>query len=112
MVALGELRKLKKAEGQTVADFCIELERLTRRAHPELDEASLAIERTHLLYEQLAHWKNSYHLIKALENENNSYDRLKETAMRIERRKATLRFQEVRRSENASVEVTGRAQSR
>uniref|UniRef100_A0A183GV61 CCHC-type domain-containing protein n=1 Tax=Heligmosomoides polygyrus TaxID=6339 RepID=A0A183GV61_HELPZ len=91
IVALSELKKLRKKEGQTVADFCVELERLTRRAHPHMDEVALDAERAQLLYEQLAHWGDSYHLMEALESEAHAYDRLKQTALRIERRDWTLR---------------------
>ncbi|VDO62573.1 unnamed protein product [Heligmosomoides polygyrus] len=91
IVALGELKKLRKKEGQSVADFCVELERLTRRAHPHMDEAALDAERAQLLYEQLAHWNDSYHLMEALESDNHAYDKLKQTALRIERRNWTLR---------------------
>ncbi|VDO35329.1 unnamed protein product, partial [Heligmosomoides polygyrus] len=90
VLALGELKKLVKTEGQTVAEFCVELERLTRRAYPEMDETALATERAHLLYEQIVHWKDSYFLTEALESAGNAYERLKETAERIERRNITL----------------------
>uniref|UniRef100_A0A183FBU5 CCHC-type domain-containing protein n=1 Tax=Heligmosomoides polygyrus TaxID=6339 RepID=A0A183FBU5_HELPZ len=89
--ALGELKTLRKREGQGVADFCVELEQLTRRAHPHMDEVALDAERAQLLFEQLAHWGDSYHLMEALESENHAYDRLKQTALRIERRDLTLR---------------------
>ncbi|VDP58183.1 unnamed protein product [Heligmosomoides polygyrus] len=64
IVALGEFKKLRMKEGQSVADFCVELERLTRRAHPQMDEAALDAQRAQLLYEHLAHWNDSYHLMK------------------------------------------------
>ncbi|VDL75148.1 unnamed protein product [Nippostrongylus brasiliensis] len=91
VVALGELRKLKKKEGQSVADFCLVLEQLTRRAHPHMSESVLDAERAQILYEQLAHWEDSYHLLEALESEDQPYEKLKQTAMRIERRNVTLR---------------------
>ncbi|VDO87284.1 unnamed protein product [Heligmosomoides polygyrus] len=91
IVALGELKTLRKREGQGVADFCVELEQLTRRAHPHMDEVALDAERAQLLFEQLAHWGDSYHLMEALESENHAYDRLKQTALGIERRDLTLR---------------------
>ncbi|VDO31617.1 unnamed protein product, partial [Heligmosomoides polygyrus] len=56
----------------------------------EMDEAALATERAHLLYEQIVHWKDSYFLTEALESAGNAYERLKETAERIERRNITL----------------------
>ncbi|VDP14691.1 unnamed protein product [Heligmosomoides polygyrus] len=90
-VAPGELKKLRMKEGQSVADFCVELEQLTRRTHPHMDEAALHAQRAQLLYEHLAHWNDSYHLMEALESESQAYERLKQTAMRIERRDLSLR---------------------
>uniref|UniRef100_A0A183F7U0 Retrotrans_gag domain-containing protein n=1 Tax=Heligmosomoides polygyrus TaxID=6339 RepID=A0A183F7U0_HELPZ len=43
VLALEELKKFVKREEQSVVEFCVELERLTRRSSPELDEAVLAI---------------------------------------------------------------------
>ncbi|KAK6059634.1 hypothetical protein COOONC_02733 [Cooperia oncophora] len=90
VVALGRLKRLKKRDGQTVSDFCVELEQLTRQAYPELDEYTLAVERAHLLYDQLSHWRDSYYLLEALESEEDTYEKLKEVAKRIERRDMTL----------------------
>ncbi|KIH55882.1 hypothetical protein ANCDUO_13951, partial [Ancylostoma duodenale] len=91
IVALGKLNKSRKTDEQSVADFCIELERLTQKAYPELDEKSLATTRANLLYEQLVTWPESYHLLEALETGGGRmYDALKETALRVERRRITL----------------------
>ncbi|KAK6045503.1 zinc knuckle [Cooperia oncophora] len=92
IVALGKLRRLKKQESQSVAEFCVELERLSAIAYPELDELALATTRAQQLYEQLVHWPESYHLLVAMEETGvDAYANLKDTAMRIERRKLTLR---------------------
>ncbi|KIH59824.1 hypothetical protein ANCDUO_09932 [Ancylostoma duodenale] len=53
VVALGKLRQLRKAETQTVAEFCVELERLSAKAYPEMDEVALATIRAQQLYGQL-----------------------------------------------------------
>ncbi|VDO90343.1 unnamed protein product [Heligmosomoides polygyrus] len=58
---------------------------------PHMDEAALDAERAQLLYEQLAHWHDSYHLMEALGSDNHACDKLKQTALRIERRNWTLR---------------------
>ncbi|VDO80472.1 unnamed protein product [Heligmosomoides polygyrus] len=87
-VALGELKRMRKGEGQSVADFCVELDRLTRQAYSELDDDALDTERAHLLYEQLAHWRDACYLIEALESENGAdarAKRLKDRTKRIER---------------------------
>ncbi|KAK6014146.1 zinc knuckle, partial [Ostertagia ostertagi] len=91
VVALGALKRLKKRDNQNVSDFCVELEQLTRQAYPELDERTLAVERAHLLYDQLVHWRDSYYLLEALECEQDAYEKLKEVAKRIERRNLTLK---------------------
>ena len=44
LVALGELKKLRKIEGQTVSDFCVQFERLTRLAHLDMDMIALDTE--------------------------------------------------------------------
>ncbi|RCN33571.1 hypothetical protein ANCCAN_20593 [Ancylostoma caninum] len=91
LVALGKLRQLRKAETQTVAEFCVELERLSAKAYPEMDEVALATTRAQQLYGQLVHWPESYHLLEAMEEQDDStYDNLKEAAMRVERRRLTL----------------------
>ncbi|VDO66247.1 unnamed protein product [Heligmosomoides polygyrus] len=91
VIALGKLRRLRKAEAQSVAEFCIELERLSASAYPELDELSLSTTRAQQLYEQLVHWPESYHLLEAMEKQGPcAYRSLKEAAMRIERRKLML----------------------
>ncbi|XGW13739.1 hypothetical protein V3C99_000224 [Haemonchus contortus] len=89
--ALGKLRRLKKAEAQTVAEYCVELERLSARAYPELDERALATTRAQQLYEQIVQWPESYYFLEAMEKEGPSaYESLKEAAMRVERRRLTL----------------------
>ncbi|XGW28157.1 hypothetical protein V3C99_008173, partial [Haemonchus contortus] len=91
VVALGKLRRLKKAEEQSVAEYCVLLERLSAMAYPELDETALMTVRAHQLYEQLVHWPESYHLLVAMEMPGaDPYTSLKDTAMRIERRNLTL----------------------
>ncbi|KAK6055362.1 hypothetical protein COOONC_07133 [Cooperia oncophora] len=88
VVALGRLKRLKKRDGQTVSDFCVELEQLTRQAYPELDEYTLAVERAHLLYDQLSHWRDSYYLLEALESEEDTYEKLKREPDLKERKNA------------------------
>lgn len=88
IVALSELKNLHKTELQSVSDFCVELERLTRKAYPELDEQALSVIRADQLYEQLMQWDESCQLQEVLEGESiDVYERLKEAAMRVERRR-------------------------
>ncbi|EYC04907.1 hypothetical protein Y032_0085g1856 [Ancylostoma ceylanicum] len=91
VMAMGELQKLRKTDSQTVAEFCVELERLTSKAYPDLTERALASVRAQKLYEQLAMWNESYHLLEAMEKDRDAaYDSLKEVAMRVERRRITM----------------------
>uniref|UniRef100_A0A183GFI1 CCHC-type domain-containing protein n=1 Tax=Heligmosomoides polygyrus TaxID=6339 RepID=A0A183GFI1_HELPZ len=89
----GDRRAAKtEEERKSVADFCVELDRLTRIAYAELRGSSINAMRAHLLYEQLADWEESYHLLAAMEGDlKRVYDNLKESAMRIERRHLTIR---------------------
>ncbi|KAK6031026.1 zinc knuckle [Ostertagia ostertagi] len=92
VVALGELKRLRKPETQSVGDFCVELERLTRRAYPELGEDTLSIIRADHLYDQISHWDESCHLQEALEGPGSDmYERLKDAAMRAEWRHLSLK---------------------
>ncbi|KAK6013854.1 zinc knuckle, partial [Ostertagia ostertagi] len=91
IIALGELKRLQKPETQSVGDFCVELERLTRRAYPELEERTLSVIRADYLYDQLSHWDESCHLQEAMEGPGSDmYERLKDAAMRVERRHLAL----------------------
>ncbi|KAL6730445.1 hypothetical protein Aduo_001422 [Ancylostoma duodenale] len=91
IIALGKLRQLRKTDAQSVAEYCVELERWSSRAYPELDERALATARAQQLYEQLVDWPESYHLLEAMERDGpNTYENLKEVAMRVERRRLTM----------------------
>ncbi|VDL69682.1 unnamed protein product [Nippostrongylus brasiliensis] len=92
IVALSELKRLRKEEGQLVMDFCVELERLTRKAYPELDERALSVVRADHLYDQLSPWDESCQLQAVLEGPGaDMYERLKDAAMRVERRRLSQR---------------------
>ncbi|KAK6053264.1 hypothetical protein COOONC_09231 [Cooperia oncophora] len=91
VLALGKLRRLKKLETQTIAEYCVELERLSAKAYPELDEVTLSTVRAHQLYEQVVHWPESYYFMEAMEKDGGTaYASLKQAAMRVERRRLTL----------------------
>ncbi|VDO92581.1 unnamed protein product [Heligmosomoides polygyrus] len=91
VMALGKLRRLRKTEAQSIAEYCVELERLSAKAYPELDERDLDTTRAQQLYEQVVHWPESYYFLEAMEEgSNNAYARLKEVAMRVERRRLTM----------------------
>ncbi|VDP41602.1 unnamed protein product [Heligmosomoides polygyrus] len=75
IAALCEVKRLKKHDRQSIAEFCVDLERLTCRAYSELNERASAIERAHLLYQPIVHWLDSYRLLEALEEEDDPYTR-------------------------------------
>ncbi|KAL6743631.1 hypothetical protein Aduo_016651 [Ancylostoma duodenale] len=85
--ALSELRTLQKREEQSVLNFCLELELLSEKAHPTADERTIALIQAEILYEQLKHWPEAYHLAEILESERSSkvFERMREAAVRIER---------------------------
>lgn len=110
IVALSELKGLRKTETQPIANFCVELERLTRRAYPELNEQALSVVRSDLLYEQLMHWDDSCKLQKVLEGQGEGmYERLKDVAMRVERRRLSQRY---RLSERSKFRFQGKRKSK
>lgn len=56
-----------------------------------MDDETLDKGQVHLLYEQLARWRDARYLIEALECENGAYERLKGRARRIERRNIAIK---------------------
>lgn len=87
---LGRVEETQEEGRPLGGRFLCEIKQLIRRAHNHMNEAVLDAERPQLLHEQLAHWDDSYLLIEAIESENQPYEGLKQTAMRIERRNWTL----------------------
>ncbi|XGW22930.1 hypothetical protein V3C99_005285 [Haemonchus contortus] len=101
IIALGELKRLQKPETLSVGDFCVELERLTRRAYPQLEDRTLSVIHADYLYDQLSHWDESCYLQEALEGPGSvMYERLKDAAMRVERK--NLAFENCARSKPPS----------
>ncbi|VDP24061.1 unnamed protein product [Heligmosomoides polygyrus] len=102
VMALGKLRRLRKTEAQSIAEYCVELERITAKAYPELDERALDTTKAQQLYEQVVHWPVSYYFLEAMEEGgNNAYAKLKEVAMRVERRRLTMDNFRKQRQRNA-----------
>ncbi|KAK6056783.1 zinc knuckle [Cooperia oncophora] len=88
VVALGKLRRLRKSDEQSVAEYCVQLERLSAIAYPELDEGALMTARAQQLYEQVVHWPESVYFLEAMETSGkDAYNNLKEAVLRVERRK-------------------------
>ncbi|KAK6061747.1 zinc knuckle, partial [Cooperia oncophora] len=88
VVALGKLRRSRKSDEQSVAEYCVQLERLSAIAYPELDEGALMTARAQQLYEQVVHWPESVYFLEAMETSGkDAYNNLKEAVLRVERRK-------------------------
>ncbi|KAK6018296.1 zinc knuckle, partial [Ostertagia ostertagi] len=84
--AMRKLRTLKKRD-RSVLEFCLELEVLSRNAHPNADDNTLSLIRAEILQEQLSHWAEAVRLLEILETERGTqvYEKMKETALRVER---------------------------
>ncbi|RCN29891.1 zinc knuckle [Ancylostoma caninum] len=95
--ALRKLRSLIKRENQSVGAFCLELEILSSKAHPECDEHTLGLIRAEVLQDQLQDWPEAYHTAEILETHQGHevYEQVKQDALRIERirnQKQLLKF--------------------
>ncbi|VDL73435.1 unnamed protein product [Nippostrongylus brasiliensis] len=87
MKALSELRTLTIKDGQSVAEFCLVLERLASRAFQNMPTAAVSLQKAEILYRQLANWNGTYNLAEALKKTDKSevYEKVKEVALRLER---------------------------
>ncbi|EYB88968.1 hypothetical protein Y032_0239g3334 [Ancylostoma ceylanicum] len=85
------LRKLTMREGQSVAEFCLVLERVAGRAYPDTPPEAISLQKAEILFNQLARWEGSYTLADALETSGKDevYEKVKEAALRLERTKRT-----------------------
>ena len=91
--AVERLRTLEMHQGQTVAQFCLELEKLSSRAEPGRSAESLSFMRAEMLYKQLADWDGSFHLAQLMETAETDtvYDKMKDMALTLERTKMSMR---------------------
>ncbi|EYC37539.1 hypothetical protein Y032_0781g2301 [Ancylostoma ceylanicum] len=89
--AMTALRKLTMREGQSVAEFCLVLERVASRAYPDTPPEAVSLQKAEILFNQLARWEGSYTLADALETsaKEEVYEKVKETALRLERTRRT-----------------------
>ncbi|VDL65430.1 unnamed protein product, partial [Nippostrongylus brasiliensis] len=90
MRALTELRTLRMRPGQDVAEFCIVLETLGRRANPDGDVEARSLEYSQILLENLRDWPEYVQLVSALHrvSPEKAYDEVKQLALSLEQSKA------------------------
>ncbi|VDP48748.1 unnamed protein product [Heligmosomoides polygyrus] len=85
--ALADLRKLAIRDGQTVAEFCLVVERLFNKAYPDTPHEVTSLQKAEILCRQLSGWDGSYCLTEALETSasDEACKKVKEVALRLER---------------------------
>ncbi|KHJ79202.1 hypothetical protein OESDEN_21158 [Oesophagostomum dentatum] len=86
MRALAELRDVKIRPDQDVADFCVALEKLGRRANPEGRIEDRSLEFAQILLSNLKHWPEHVQLLSALHKvkPEKAYEEVKQLALSIE----------------------------
>ncbi|EYC17400.1 hypothetical protein Y032_0030g2025 [Ancylostoma ceylanicum] len=85
--ALSQLRCLSLREGQSVAEFCVILEKIAHKAFPDTPAEVVSLQKAEILFRQLASWNGSYSLSEAIETSSSgdAYENVKRAAMRLER---------------------------
>ncbi|EYC11418.1 hypothetical protein Y032_0050g1903 [Ancylostoma ceylanicum] len=84
--ALAALRNLKLRPGQEIADFCVVLENLGRKANPQCSIEERSMEYAQILLENVANWPEYVQLIGALHriDPRQAYNEIKQLAIGIE----------------------------
>ncbi|EYB97965.1 hypothetical protein Y032_0135g1919 [Ancylostoma ceylanicum] len=91
-------------DNQTVSDFCYVLERIASQAYPDETMGRVSLQMAEILYSQLSKWSGSYILAETFETSprDRVYERVKETALRLERNlQRVKRKQDHRRHEHS-----------
>ncbi|KAK6061722.1 hypothetical protein COOONC_00612 [Cooperia oncophora] len=80
---IDEYDRLRMRSHESVRDFCCRTEDISRKIHPSSEwDFHLASK----LYSCLQHWKDSYHMLAALEaQDGEAYDAVKKVALRLEK---------------------------
>ncbi|EYB99000.1 hypothetical protein Y032_0126g1347 [Ancylostoma ceylanicum] len=84
--ALTALRNLRLRPGQEIADFCVALEKLGRKANPQCTIEERSMEYAQILLENVANWPEYVQLIGALHRiePKHAYNEIKQLAIGIE----------------------------
>ncbi|KHJ94200.1 hypothetical protein OESDEN_05874 [Oesophagostomum dentatum] len=92
MKAMGELRNLKIRQGQDIAEFCIVLERLGKRANPDSTFEEKPLEYAQILLENLKEWPEYVQLVAALHRvaPEKANQEIKQIAISIEQAKRNM----------------------
>ncbi|KAK6061946.1 hypothetical protein COOONC_00380 [Cooperia oncophora] len=86
MRAISELRELRIRPQQDVADFCVALEKLGRKANPHGSTEDSSLEFAHILLSNLRDWPEHVQLLSALyrTKPEKAYEGVKQLALSIE----------------------------
>ncbi|EYC32617.1 hypothetical protein Y032_0003g1694 [Ancylostoma ceylanicum] len=84
--AIAELRDMMMRPNQDVADFCVALEKLGRKANPEGSIEDRSLEFAQILLANLKHWPEHVQLLGALHRvtPEKAYEEVKQLALSIE----------------------------
>ncbi|EYC21944.1 hypothetical protein Y032_0018g3623 [Ancylostoma ceylanicum] len=89
LMTYADLRRMRLRKGQSVTEFCISLESLTKTDFPDVAEEALSALVAHKLYDQFAASADPYHIMEAMESPEGgaagAYTRAKEAALGCER---------------------------
>ncbi|RCN37072.1 zinc knuckle [Ancylostoma caninum] len=85
--AMTQLSSLAIREGQSVAEFCLALEKLVGRAYPDTSPEVVSLQKAEILFWQLAKWERSYCIAETIETSPRGevYEKVEEVALRLER---------------------------
>ncbi|VDL75421.1 unnamed protein product [Nippostrongylus brasiliensis] len=102
MRAVAELRELKMRPQQGVADFCVAMEKLGRKAYPDSTGGDWSLEFAYILLSNLKSWPEHVQLLSALHRvrPDHAYEEVKQLALSIESSKAIYGGRSAERWEN------------
>ncbi|EYB97083.1 hypothetical protein Y032_0143g2375 [Ancylostoma ceylanicum] len=101
MRAIAELRELKIRPNQDVAEFCVALEKLGRKANPDGRIQDRSLEFAQILLSNLKHWPEHLQMLSALHGikPERAYEEVKQLALSIEMSRKVYGVPEPRKQE-------------